>query len=149
MAPNRISSSLTLVLRILLPILWTSFFGAMAIAVLLKGEEMGGMFYEESRRYIFVACFIVCLVIIWYLATRIYRVEVDDSFVYVYNYLKHARYPYHNVGQVSPTSMVFLGLYRVKFNAPGIFGKSIYFLASPKKLARARSLFPSFEEKFS
>ena len=67
---------------------------------------------------------------------RLVRVEADEQFLYVTNYFKAARYPYHNIETLQESQFLGFMLINVVFKQSGIFGKRINFVAS-KQLYRS------------
>jgi len=136
---HRISSNLTLVLKVFIPTFWTVLFGAFTLAFLF-GHGEGPHFLKSlgfRLAWLGVYMFIVFLffVTIW----KLKRVELDDLFVYVTDYFKTARYPFHNIVSIQSYKYPFFYLGKIELASPGIFGRNIYFIQSRESFLRILS----------
>jgi hypothetical protein len=123
---HRISSNLTLPLKIFLPTLWISFFGVFTVAFLLANvEQFASFIYWKLGMLVF---FLAFTALFYFTTMQLKRVEVDQNFVYASNYLKTYRYPYHNVEKMTERDMGLFTLVKVHLKVPGKFGKKIPFL---------------------
>lgn len=145
---HRVSSNLTLVLRIFLPIFWAIFFGAFLVALLFVHYEGPGYLHTWQFRLGAVLFYTGGLVIQFFTFLRLRRVEVSDDFLYVTNYLRTARYPFHNVAEIRTTRLPVLNLGSVVLNQPGIFGRKIYFLHSSEAFERVILVHPELSARF-
>lgn len=132
--PTHISSNWTLFLKVFFPIFWGVFFGAITLAFWLSAEAyIGGMKMSYFR--LLMTSFFLTGLLVFYLSTmQLKRVEVDDNFVYITNYKKTARYPFHNIQKVEITDYYLFKIGKVLFRTPGIFGSKISFLANSFRL---------------
>lgn len=144
----RISSNATLGLKIFIPTVWVVFFGAFTMAFLLGFGESGSMLGSWLFRIVWTLGFVLVLLVIWRTLWKLRRVEVDTDFVYITDYFKTARYPFHNIGKVSSQSLGIFKLGVITYKVPGIFGKKSYFILHRDRLLHVIANVPAFAEKW-
>ena len=127
--PKRISSSLTLFFRLFVPIFWTVFFGAFTIALLFASHLPAALDTVYFRVGI-VVFYLLGLAFLYFTLLRLKRVEIDPDFVYVTDYLKNYRYPFHNISSIKEINLYLFYLCTIRFKEKGSFGKKIHFLES-------------------
>lgn len=140
---HRISSNFTLGLRIFVPTIWCVFFGAFTIAFLISNGEGSAFINSWTFRISWTAGFILVLLLIRQSIWKLRRVEVDSDFIYVTNYFKTARYPFHNIETIRSISLGLFWLGVIHYKQAGIFGKKSYFM---QKRARLLEVLPMIEE---
>jgi hypothetical protein len=133
---NRLSSNLTLFLKFFIPVFWIVFFGAFTTASMMYQFEYFGNIPAKAFRMGVLLFYLSGVVMFVFTLMRLVRVEADEQFLYVTNYFKTARYPYHNIEEVQESDFLGFMLINVVFKEAGIFGKRINFVAS-KQLYRA------------
>ena len=134
--PKRISSSFTLFLFMFVPVFWLVFFGAFAIASFVYSDEMA-FFQTTGYKIGIVIFYITGAFFLYFTLLRLKRVEIDESFVYVTNYFKTYRYPFHNIESVTETNLLLFKLCTIRFGEKGSFGRKIHFLESRIKFQLA------------
>lgn len=127
---QQVSSNLTLLLRIFIPVLFTVFFGAMTVYLWVDQRGYYGNVSGTTVRLVFTAFFIGMLAVFLLTVWRLRRVEMSREWVYVTDFFRQARYPWSNISAVTETSIGIGRIVRVRFHAPGSFGESALFLAS-------------------
>lgn len=121
--------------KFFIPIVWTSFFGALMISIFLhSGMNRAIRSYSEWLPYGFLALFLLVIVSFYKTIWQLKRVEVDEYFIYVSDYFKTARYPYHQIDNIRETQFLGLSLVDILLKNKGIFGKKIFFLGRPSTL---------------
>ncbi len=135
-SPKRISSSLTLFFRIFVPVFWTVFFGALTIGLLVT-SQLPQVFDNLYFRIGLVVFYLSGLIILYFTLLRLKRVEIDPQYVYVTNYLKTYRYPFHNIESIREYNLILFYLATIRFKEKGSFGKKIHFLESRIKFRNA------------
>ncbi len=128
-SPKRISTSFTLFFRLFIPIFWIVFFGAFTIGLLLT-SQLPGVLDNSYFRIGIVLFYLVGLVFLYFTFLKLKRVEIDRDFVYVTNYVKTYRYPFHNIASINDINLLLFHLCTIRFKEKGNFGKKIYFLES-------------------
>lgn len=127
MKPQRVSSNLTLGLKIFLPTVWVVFFGTFTLAFLFSGSTPGGI-NPWTFRILWTIGFLLIFLLIRQTLWKLKRVEIDDNFVYITDYFKTARYPFHNIKKIQSFSMGFMWVGVIHFKVPGIFGPRSFFI---------------------
>ena len=87
------------------------------------------------------------VIMFFFTLMRLKRVEMDEHFIYVTNYFKNYRYPYHNIEKIEESKFLFLTLVSVCFVAPGNFGKKITFIASNSRYKAFWKKYPERKEQ--
>ncbi|MBY5957756.1 hypothetical protein KUV50_06425 [Membranicola marinus] len=128
-SPKRISTSMTLFFRLFVPIFWIVFFGAFTIG-LLFASQLPPMLDHYFFKIGIVVFYVGGLLFLYFTFLRLKRVEIDRDFVYVTNYIKTYRYPFHNIASVRDVNLFLFHLCTIRFKEKGSFGKKIYFLES-------------------
>jgi len=134
MQTQSISSGWTLFLKLILPVMWTAFFGTF-VGVILFSEDgaylvAGGMVTPMIARIVALTFLLLGISLFYWLFMRLKRVDVDSDFMYVTNYFKTRRYPYHNIEKLVENQYLMFRPVTVYFKEAGTFGKKITFLSS-------------------
>lgn len=127
---QRVSSQLTIFLRIALPTIWLT--TILSIVILLswavrgKAGLFGNPFIWIGLLLILGTGFAFVKMVLW----RFYRVDMDSRFVYVSNYFKTYKYPFSEIESISDSKTLPGRVFLITLKAKGSFGKKIYFLAA-------------------
>ena len=129
-----VSSGWTLFLKLVLPITWTTFFGTF-VGVILFSEDgaylvSGGIITPMLVRIIASTFLLVGVALFYWLFMRLKRVDVDNDFMYVTNYFKARRYPYHNIEKMVKNQYLMFRPVTIYLKEAGTFGKKIIFLSN-------------------
>jgi len=143
---DRVSTNWTLFLKFFLPVFWIVFFGAVTLTALFYKFEYIGDIPAANFRIALVIFYLSGLAMFIFTLMRLKRVEMDPQFVYVTNYFKNYRYPYHNIEQISFSSFLFLSVATIRFKTAGSFGKKIFFVPN---MERFRLFLTQHPEVFS
>lgn len=130
---RRLSTSATLLLKIFLPTFWIVFFGLMTAFVVFTGPGKSPLVGNLIFKAGFLGFFLLGLVILYFTLLQLKRVEYDDEFLYVTNFFKTYRYPFHNIEKIKESNFLLFYTARVTFKEPGSFGKKIVFIESRQK----------------
>jgi hypothetical protein len=147
MSPQRVSSNTTLGLKIFIPTVWVVFFGAFTLAFLIAGSHTNPLLQQPAFKWIWFTGFLIMLALIWKTLWQLRRVEIDDAFIYVTDFFKTARYPFHNIEQFEIRKLGFFTLGIIRYKVPGLFGKKSIFIAKEEQLLSIISLLPELREK--
>ena len=146
---QQVSTSTTLFLKIFFPVFWIVFFSAFTMAVWrLDVGALGGIPIGTFRIGILIFLLIGILVLYWSVM-RIKRVEMDNDFVYVTNYFKNFKYPWHNVENIEERDFALFRSIHIQLKEPGFFGKKITFIASRRKFNSFMKENPHLFERFA
>jgi len=114
--------------------MWTAFFGTFVGIILFSTDGAyliaGGMITPTIARIIALTFLLVGISLFYWLFMRLKRVDVDNDFMYVTNYFKARRYPYHNIEKMVEKQYLMFRPVTVYFKEAGTFGKKITFLSS-------------------
>ncbi len=127
---NRVSSQLTIVLRIVIPTVW---FTAIVSTLLMLSWAVRGKAGLFSNPYIWIGIILIIgtgFAFIRLLLWRLYRIDMDQEHLYVTNYFKTYKYPYADVVSILDVGILKSRIYRITLKSKGSFGQKIYFLAS-------------------
>jgi hypothetical protein len=144
MLMERLSSSLTLLVKFFIPVFWMCFFGAFTVAVWVTDEDVGPLAFMEFRVGL-TLFFVVGSLVLLFTLLRLKRVETDGKYLYVTNYFRTARYPFALISKVRLTGFSFLPVAFVRLQSAGIFGRRFFFLASRRNWDTLRTAFPEFD----
>ncbi len=127
---QRISSQLTIVLRIAFPTIWLA--SILSIVILLGWAVRGkaGLF---GNPFIWIGLLLILgsgFAFIKLILLRFYRVDVDANNIYVSNYFKTYKYPFSEVDYIRDSKTLPGRVFCICLKAKGSFGKNIYFLAA-------------------
>ncbi len=145
---KRISTNLTLLLRLFLPVFWIIFFGAFTIASWTSKIRFFDTVSGKQFRIELTVFFVVGFIILYFTLMKLRRVELDDHNFYVTNYFKTARYPYENIEKVKVNDFFFFKQYSIHLKTPGYFGKKIAFIVNSKYLKDVLRNHPELREFF-
>jgi len=133
MKTQSISSGFTLFWKLVLPVMWIAFFGTFAGFIVLSEDgaylASGGVVTPELVRIIAFAFLLFGILFFYFLFMRLKRVDADENFLYVTNYFKTRRYPYHNIEKMKANRYLIFKPVTVYFKEAGVFGKKITFLS--------------------
>ena len=127
---QRVSSQLTIVLRIVLPTVWLT--TILSIVILLSWAVRGkaGLF---GNPFIWISLAVILgtgFAFIKFLLWRFYRIDMDSRFIYVSNYFKTYKYPFSDIEFIRDSKTLPGRVFCIHLKAKGSFGQKIYFLAS-------------------
>jgi hypothetical protein len=129
---DRVSSSLTIILRIALPTMWAA--SVISLVVLLSWS-IGGRANIFANLIVLIGLFLIIacgIAFIKLILWKLYRVEMDDKYVYVSNYFRTFKYPFQDIESIKGVSLAPERIFKIRLKSKGSFGKVIYFLASQK-----------------
>ena len=144
---RRISSSVTLFLKVFLPTFWLVFFGAFTVAVLASGLGKAPLLGNWIFKLGVLLFYVVGAAILYFTLIRLKRVERDHENLYVTNYIKSIRYPLSDIQRISETNLILLHLGHITLKAPGTFGKRITFVQSRQKFEDYVAADPDLSQK--
>ncbi|HJW31690.1 MAG TPA: hypothetical protein VJ508_20860 [Saprospiraceae bacterium] len=127
---QRVSSQLTIFLRVVLPTVWITFIFSI---VILLGWSVSGKARLLANPFIWIGLLSILFtgfVIIRFLLLRLYRIDFDDQFLYVSNYFKTFKYPIEDIESIRDSRILPGRIFRIRLKSRGSFGQTIYFLAS-------------------
>lgn len=127
---TRVSSNLTLVLKIFLPTLWIAFFGMLTLAIIFSSGEDNLLFGDWTFKLSVLGFFLLFLVLIYFTIMRLLRVEFDEQTFSASNYFQTYQYRYEDVEEIKEYDILIKTIVRIKMKGKTKHGNSIYFLKS-------------------
>lgn len=143
---ERVSTNSTLFLKFFIPVFWIVFFGSFTIAVFAYNFEYFGNIPKLPFRIGTLVFFFSGILTLYLSLMRLKRVEMDELFVYVTDYFKHYRYPYHNIEKLEESTFLFLQVVTIHLKESGSFGKKITFVSSKNRYAGFFEKHPELSE---
>lgn len=129
-----ISSSLTLVLGIFIPVFWVVFFGSLCLFSWLTDDQDLPLRNPFAFRIQLSVVFVLgCVIVLTYLI-RLKRVEIDEEYFYITNYFKTVKIPIRQCVHISTKK--FLGRFWVtlQFDLKSTFGNRVKLICNQQSL---------------
>lgn len=126
----RVSSNLTLVLKIFLPTLWIAFFGLMTLAILFSSGDENLLLGDWTFKLSALGLFIVFFLFIYFTIMKLLRVEFAENTFSASNYFQTFQYNYEDIAEIKEYNLILKTLVRIKMKGLTKHGHSIYFLKS-------------------
>lgn len=145
---HRVSTNFTLILKIVLPVMWIVFFSSFTLAVWFSGEMDYGRISPDDLRFYLPVFLVLGIVLLYWMVMRLKRVEMDEEYIYVSNYFKTYRYPYHQVEKIKEYDYTLFKTIKIKLKEKGAFGKTIRFIASRNRLQNFLTSHPNVATSF-
>lgn len=130
---ERVSTNLTLILKLFIPTFWIVFFGAFTIAVFATDARNLGALPATTLKIGLTLFLIIGVTLLYFTLFQLKRVEMDPDFIYATDFIKHFRYPYHNIEKIEELDYLLFNLVRIHLKEPGYFGKKITFIPSKRR----------------
>lgn len=127
---TRVSSNLTLVLKIFFPTLWIAFFGLLTIAIFFSSGDENLIFGDWSFKLGVLGFFLFFLLFIYKTIMRLLRVEFDEEAFSASNYFETRQYKYEDIEEIKEYNLVLKTLVQIKMKGLTKYGPSLYFLKS-------------------
>ncbi len=153
---ERVSTRLTIFFKFFFPTIWIAFFGTLTLIVLISDNIVISGYSPAMFRLLVVAFFVTGTGFLYFAFMGLKRVDMDSHYMYVTNYLKAYKYPFHNVKSIKETDLLLLKAITVTFREKGSFGQRITFLSSPNfyrylaanpRIARSLGLLPRLPQE--
>lgn len=144
---QRVSTNLTLFYKFFIPTFWIVLFGSVTAMVFISPSPAYGDIPGGRFRLGLLLFFLSGVLMLFFTLMRLKRVEMDDLYVYVTNYFKTFRYPYHNIEQIQESKFFFLRLVTISLKEKGFFGQKITFVASNRLYQRFWDSQPELHKK--
>ncbi len=125
---QNVTSSSTLFLKIVFPTIWIVFFGSFILAFLFNPNVYITGIPRNLFTIILLVVFLSFLLLFYFTIMSLKRVEMDKDFIYVTNYFKQYRYPYHNIERIKEKDYGLYKIAKIYFKVPGHFGNTVFFM---------------------
>lgn len=130
----RISSSLTLVLSIFIPVFWFVFFGSLCLFFVLQDPEDLPFSNPRPFKIGFITFYLFFGFCIYYFLFQLRRVELDDTHIYITNYFKTIKLPLDQVEAISTIHAFGLNRVKIRLAFKSSLGKKIRFICDQARL---------------
>jgi len=139
---NQVSTNLTLLYRLFIPVFFTVFVGATTVFLWMHPQQYYGGLRGDYLRIGVTVLFVLGLLLFAFSVWRLRRVEMSKEWIYVTDYFRQARYPWDNVDFVKETPIGIFTIVSIYLSNPGRFGRRITFLASVSRWRIFKEEFP-------
>ena len=143
---HRVSSNITIILKLFFPLLWVTFFGLLTLALWLQDHFSMGTLPIEYVRIGMTIFFVLGSVLLYFSFLQLLRVEMDEHFVYATNYWKTARYPFHQMEKIQEVDFLIFKTIHVALKNKGAFGKKLIFIPSQARFQNFLNEHPNIVE---
>lgn len=127
---TRVSSNLTLVLKIFLPTLWIAFFGLLTLAIFFSSGEENLLLGDWTFKLSVLGLFLVFFVFIYFTIMKLLRVEFAEDAFSASNYFQTYQYTYDDIEKIVEYNLILKTLVGIKMKGITKHGRYIYFLKS-------------------
>jgi len=125
---QRLSSNFTIILKLFIPIAWTTFFGLFMIVIFLLDPMDEPFLTSAYFRIGYTLFYVIFLILGYFTLFQLKRVESDHDYLYITSYFKTIRIPLDAVQKVSISNLIIVKLARIHLINKGVFGKKIAFI---------------------
>ncbi|MFK7771955.1 MAG: hypothetical protein AB8F94_07440 [Saprospiraceae bacterium] len=146
---QQVSTSLTLFLKIFVPLFWTVIFSSFTMAVWFLDMSHFAGIPIQTFRYGITIFLIVGIAFFYFTVLQLKRVEMDQTHIFATNYFKNYKYPWSNVENIEERDFVIFRTIHIILKEPGNFGKKITFVASRRKFNSFIKENPHLFEQFA
>ena len=140
---QRISTNLTVFLKLFLPTAWIVFFTVFTVAIFTIDEQSLPFLTSPIFKYPFLIMYLLFLALLYFTVMQLKRVEIGQDCYYVSNYFKTFRLIYDDIESVSIIPLFRLQIMSFRLKAKGSFGNKITFLASRQLYTIASEMYPN------
>ncbi|MEM9545763.1 MAG: hypothetical protein AAGA77_07310 [Bacteroidota bacterium] len=141
---QRLSSNLTLFLKLTVPVAWISFFGLFGLVIFIVDTSDKPLLAAPYFRYGYVSFFFLFLILIYFTIYQLKRVEHQDGFIFTTDYFKTIKFPIENIDRISTMNLWLIKVVWFHLKAKGIFGKRIPFIAKKSNFESFQMNYPHF-----
>lgn len=127
---QRVSSNLTLFLKLFLPTMWIVFFTTFGVMLFIIDEYKLPLLTSAYFKYPYLLVFFIFFALLYFTFIQLKRVEMDTEYYYVSNYMKTYRLLFDDIASVDKIKLGPVIWVTYKLKAKGSFGKKITFLAN-------------------
>lgn len=130
----RVSSSLTLVLAIFLPVFWLVTIGCFTLFSFLAEDEDLPLRNPDQFRLILSILLVAGTSLIYYFFMRLRRVECTNEHLFVTNYFKTVKIPWTEVRDIQYRKIFLFRMAKIKLSYKSVFGRTIRMITDEDKI---------------
>ncbi len=131
---RRLSSNLTIILKLFIPIVYIVFFGSLLIGSLVVDPNDAPLIANPIFRSAFALVFFSFLGLMYISVFQLKRVDADENFLYINNYKQTFRYPWSDIKKLKTLHFGLFKIVRIQFMSKTSLGKKVTFLPSSQLL---------------
>jgi hypothetical protein len=140
----RVSANTTLFWKFFLPLIYITFFGALALTIIFEVGNIN-LFTFNWFKISYLVVFFFFVLLLLFTVMRIKRVEVGQDHFIVTNYFKTYRYKLEDIDQYNKYNFVVFRIHSIKLKESGKFGNKIRFIPYLIGLDQASELSPKWK----
>lgn len=129
-----IASSATVFLKYFLPTIWIVFFGTLLMVFLFAKQLKIGSMSPMTFKIVYSVFFFGMIALMYFTIFKLKRVEIDEKYLYITNYLKIYRYSFDAIESITKKDYGYWLFYTIELKQAGYFGKKSKFLANRSKI---------------
>lgn len=123
-----LSSAQTFLLKFIFPTFWIGLFGAGTVMLWIGGFDGSKAPPPPEMKWLFLLAWIAGSTMIWFLCARNKRVEIDESYLYISNYIREISVPLDQIETVSESRWMNPRQVTIQFHTDTGFGQAIQFV---------------------
>lgn len=127
---RRLSSNLTIILKVFLPILYITFFGSLLIGSLVVSINDAPLIASNVFRGGFAIVFSLFVILMYFTIIQLKRVDGDKEYLYINNYLKTYRYKWEDILKIKTRNYGLFRTMHIHFKTKSSIGKRVTFMPS-------------------
>lgn len=124
----RLSSNWTIILKVIIPVIWLSFFASLLLASFLASSAEAPQVANQPFRTNIIIFILSGLVFFFFTLFRIKRVDADGRYIYVSNYFRTVRYTLDSIKEYEIYDHILFKAIHIHLHEKGRFGKRIILL---------------------
>jgi hypothetical protein len=131
---HQLSSARTFVTKFVLPTVWLAGFAVATILLFRIRAFVGpdGSPLPPEMKWLFLGGTLLGGWFLYWYGVRLKRVEIDEQWLYVSNFLREIRIPLVDIEEVTENRWVSMRPITVEFRRETEFGSSIIFMPTPR-----------------
>ena len=128
MSTIRLSTNLTLILKLVLPVAWTAFFSSFLLSSFLANPIEVPQFTTNSFRTGVLVFILGGMSFFYFTFFRLKRMDADNEHIYISNYFKTYRYTFDSIDSFVLYDHLLLKAVHINLKEKGELGKRIIFI---------------------
>ncbi len=145
----RLSSNMTLFLKIFLPNFWIVFFGLFTLMIFISGNEALPFLSQTIVKWSILFFFLLFLGLFYVTIMSLKRVDVDAQHIYISNYFKTYRYKLTDIEKTSEINFGLANIIRIHLKEPGKMGKRPFFILNKAMFSHYMDIHPDNHQYFT
>lgn len=127
---RRLSSNLTIILRMFIPLVYIVFFGCVIAGSFLITVNDSPFLANPVIRFGMLGTYILFITLAYFTFMKLKRVDANDEHIIVSNYFKTFRYTWDSIKKMTTINLILFDIIYIHYHEKTAFGKRVFFLAS-------------------